>query len=113
MKQSSIDPKEVWEVLCQLGHQTHYLATKVIAHWDEYDHSNYRALQIKAGRIKRMYGIYDTDIKQEDVYNVDSPPNTFYPSLEEALSEMQKLINDGTFKEEEVQVLSLYRKQEQ
>ncbi|WP_299223855.1 hypothetical protein [uncultured Psychroserpens sp.] len=48
----SIDPKEVWEVLSQLGHHTHYLATKPITDWDEYDRSNYRSLRIKAGKEK-------------------------------------------------------------
>lgn len=48
----TIDPTEVGEVLVQLGHYTHYLGTKDIALWDDYDYSNYRSLQIKAGKIK-------------------------------------------------------------
>lgn len=51
MKQNeSIDPNEVWEVLSQLGHYTHYLASKPIEFWDEYDHSNYKSLKRKAGK---------------------------------------------------------------
>ena len=49
----NVDPKEVWKVLSQLGLHTHYLATKAIAYWDEYDHSNYRSLLYKAGRLKQ------------------------------------------------------------
>lgn len=45
-----IDSDEVWEVLSQLGHYTHYLASKAIESWDEYDHSNYKALRKKAGK---------------------------------------------------------------
>jgi len=51
MKQNeSIDPNEVWEVLSQLGHHTHYLASKPIKSWDEYDRSNYKSLRRKAGK---------------------------------------------------------------
>mgnify|MGYP007033642436 FL=1 len=46
----STDPKEVWEVLSQLGHRTHYLASKPIELWDEYDRSNYKSLRRKAGK---------------------------------------------------------------
>ena len=53
MKQNKkIDPKEVWEILQQLGLHTHYLASKPIINWDEYDRSNYRSLRIKAGKEK-------------------------------------------------------------
>ena len=45
-----IDSNEVWEVLSQLGHYTHYLASKPTESWDEYDRSNYKALRKKAGK---------------------------------------------------------------
>lgn len=45
-----IDPKEVWDILQQLGLYTHYLASKPIAFWDEYDRSNYMSLKRKAGK---------------------------------------------------------------
>ena len=45
-------PQSVREVLYQLGLHTHYLNTKPIKDWDEYDYSNYRSLQIKAGKTK-------------------------------------------------------------
>jgi len=52
MNNKNIDPKEVWSVLCQLGLHTHYLASKSIDFWDEYDRSNYRSLLYKSGRLK-------------------------------------------------------------
>lgn len=45
-------PQSVREILYQLGLHTHYLNTKPIKNWNEYDYSNYRSLQIKAGKIK-------------------------------------------------------------
>lgn len=52
---NNICPDEVWEVLSQLGHHTHYLASKPIELWDEYDRSNYRSLRKKAGKDKNEY----------------------------------------------------------
>jgi len=54
-KHQTIRPDEVWEVLSQLGHYTHYLASKPIETWDEYDRSNYKALRRKAGKDKSEY----------------------------------------------------------
>lgn len=45
-------PQSVREILYQLGLHTHYLGTKPIENWDEYDYSNYRSLLIKSGKIK-------------------------------------------------------------
>ena len=104
-----IDPKDVWGVLQQLGLHTHYLASKAIAFWDSYDYSNYRSLSIKAGKLKRVYGIYDTDVKQSDVHSVTTPPKQFYLTEQEATQEMQQLIDAGTCKENEVHILSIYK----
>ncbi|WP_452597124.1 hypothetical protein [Pontimicrobium sp. MEBiC01747] len=49
---TEVNPINVRETLYQLGLHTHYLNTKPIKNWDEYDHSNFRSLQIKAGKIK-------------------------------------------------------------
>lgn len=48
----NIDPVEVGDILTQLGLYDHYLGTKEIDLWDSYDYSNYRSLQIKAGKTK-------------------------------------------------------------
>lgn len=52
VRDEGINREDVWEVLSQLGHHTHYLASKAITDWDEYDHSNYKSLRIKAGKDK-------------------------------------------------------------
>lgn len=107
----TIDPKEVWEVLSQLGLYTHYLAYKVIAKWDCYDINNFRSLMIKAGKLKKMYGIYNTTVSQEEVPNVDSHPNFFFDSKEKAETVMQGFIADGIFEADEIHVLFRYEKQ--
>ncbi|MFV0571718.1 MAG: hypothetical protein ACK5M1_04695 [Xanthomarina gelatinilytica] len=110
-KKQSIDPKEVWDVLNQLSLQTHYLADKVIANWDEYDHANYRSLLIKAGRLKKMYGVYESYIKQDDVETTTSHPNFFFKTQEEATAVMEQIVADGLFEADELHVLYRYKKQ--
>ena len=105
-----IDPKEVWEVLSQLGLHTHYLASKTIASWDSYDVSNFRSLMIKAGKLKKMYGIYDTNVSQEDISHVDSHPNFFFDSREKAEAVMREFIADGIFQADDIHVLFRYKK---
>ncbi len=105
---TALHPVEVMKTLEQLGLQTHYLASKAIAFWDEYDHSNYRSLQIKAGKIKRVYGIYDTMVKQQDVYQITSQPKRFFESYDLAKEKLQEFIDSGTFKEDEIHILYRY-----
>jgi len=83
----------LWETLEQLGHPTHYLAFKGLDQWDEYDISNCRALQAKAGKVSKVYGIYDSSIMQADIDTVTSPPLRFYHSEEDAEEGIKKLLN--------------------
>ena len=105
-----IDPKEVWGVLSQLGLHTHYLASKEIARWNVYDKSNYRALMIKAGKLKKVYGIYDSMINQNDMPDIESHPNFCFDNKEKAELVMQEMIADDVFKADEVHVLWRYKK---
>ena len=41
--------EQVHKTLSQLGRYTHYLATKPLEEWDEYDKSNYKSMLKKAG----------------------------------------------------------------
>ena len=111
VKQQQVSCEEIWEVLSQLGLYTHYLASKPIADWDGYDHSNYKALLIKSGKLKKMYGIYGSNVSQNDVEIVTSHPNFYFKKEEEAKAAMKQLVADGLFKAEELHVLHRYRRQ--
>jgi len=111
VKEQRITYEEIWEVLSQLGQHTHYLANKPIADWDGYDRSNYRWLLIKSGKLRKMYGIYGSNVSQNDVDTVTSHPNFYFRKEEEANAVMQQLIADGLFKPEELHVLYRYRRQ--
>ncbi|WP_298507409.1 hypothetical protein [uncultured Kordia sp.] len=104
-----INPRGVYNTLEQLGHQTHYLGQKDIIIWDEYDISNYMSLQQKAGKITRVYGIYDVSVSQENVYEVDSPPKRFFETVEDAFEMMHSGVENGTFQKDEVHILERYK----
>lgn len=91
VKEEVISSNELSKILKQLGLFTHYLATKDIAIWDTYDHSNYRALQRKAGRIKKVFAIFDADVSNEDKYIVTTKPAFFFESEDEAMEELERI----------------------
>lgn len=106
-QQQTLHPVEVMKTLEQLGLPTHYLASKAIAFWDEYDHSNYEALLLKSGKVHAIYGIYDAEITEENLPDVDSPPKRFYETYGEAKAVMETWIADGKYTEDEIHVLPL------
>ncbi|MEQ9263120.1 MAG: hypothetical protein RLP14_08170 [Owenweeksia sp.] len=95
----------VKEILTQLELQTHYLWYKPISDWDAYDLSNYRALQVKAGKVAWVYGVYMASVKAEDAQKVTSPPNRFYDSHELAETAMNELITEKNFSPDELHIL--------
>lgn len=104
-----ISPIGVWNTLEQLGRESHYLNQKDITIWDEYDISNYMSMQRKAGKITRVYGIYDVSVTQDDVYKVDMHPKRFFENVEDAKEIMHSCTNNGIFKKNEVHILERYK----
>lgn len=89
--EAEITATDVQFMLDHLGLPTHYLASKPIDLWDEYDRSNYYSLERKATRrIRRVYGYYSKDIMECDKYLVTSPPVQFFSSKEEAEGKVSK-----------------------
>lgn len=102
-----VTPKRVFDTLVQLGLETHYLMQKPIAEWDEYDSANYRALSHKAGNPTPVFGIYDSEVMEEDKYIVTTPPPKFYNTEREAMDTLAELIKSGQLKEGEAKVMML------
>ena len=49
-----------------LGHHSHYLCTKPIESWDEYDYSNFNSLKRKATRsLKGVFAHFDEQCRRE------------------------------------------------
>tara|TARA_R110002051_G_scaffold2660_1_gene14269 strand:- start:16405 stop:17001 length:597 start_codon:yes stop_codon:yes gene_type:complete len=101
----SITPFEVYRTLDQLGLHTHYLMSKPIPQWDEYDYSNYNALRGKAGRVTTVYGLYDSDVTYKDVDSVTSQPKRFYETYELAQAQLIHLFSESLCAKDELHVL--------
>lgn len=94
------------EVLVQLASETHYLASKPIESWDDYDRSNYHSLLRKAGKPEPLYGVYDVDVREEDRYTVTLPEN-LYHSSREALRFLSELVEGGQFEDQDLKIMKL------
>lgn len=72
--------------------EIHYLASKPVENWDEYDTSNYRSLLVKTGTTKRVFAIFTSDVLAEDVYAVTTKPSYFFDTKKEAENEIKNIV---------------------
>ena len=88
--------------------ELHYLASKPVEEWDEYDTSNYRSLLVKTGTTKKVFAIFTSDVLAEDVYAVTTKPSYFFDTKSEAEEEIDTILLDGKFTRDELVVHSLW-----
>lgn len=88
--------------------ELHYLASKPVEEWDEYDTSNYRSLLVKTGTTKKVFAIFTSDVLAEDVYAVTTKPSYFFDTKSEAEEEIDNILIEGKFTREELVVHSLW-----
>lgn len=105
----SLTKEEVKITLKQLCLHAHYLLDKPIEKWDRYDIGNFQSLQLKAGRLQRVYGLYDIRVSQENAHLVESLPRRFYQRLEHAQSERLHLTGSDIDRAEEVHILTAFK----
>lgn len=91
-EEEEINHEDVVFMLNHLGLETHYLGSKPLDMWDEYDRSNYHSLKRKAtSRIRRVFAYFAKDVEEKHKYTVDSPPAMYYESREEAEANLTPL----------------------
>ncbi|MCL7752455.1 hypothetical protein [Polaribacter sp. Z022] len=105
---SDSSQEEVDAFFKKIQNEIHYLASKPVEKWDEYDTSNYRSLLLKTGRAKKVYAIFTSDVLAEDVYAVTTKPSYFFDTKEEAETEIKNIIAEGKFTQEDLVVHSLW-----
>ena len=88
--------------------ELHYLASKPVEEWDEYDTSNYRSLLVKTGTTKKVFAIFTSDVLAEDVYAVTTKPFYFFDTKSEAEEEIDNILIEGKFTRDELVVHSLW-----
>lgn len=108
LQREALTPTSVWETLVQLSHESHYLGSKPLADWDEYDHANYRSLQLKSGRIKKLWGIFNTSVTEKNIQQA-TPPKRFFDTHEQAKAEKQFLFQKENFHPDELHILPVYK----
>ncbi len=108
LNREALTPTSVWETLVQLSSEVHYLGSKPLAHWDEYDYANYRSLQLKSGRIKKLWGIFNTSVTEQNMHQA-TPPKRFFDTHEQAKAEKQFLIQKENFNTDELHILPVYK----
>lgn len=96
---------EIQKTLLQLGHASHYLGSKPTALWNRYDLNNYRALLIKAGKLRRVYGIYDSTVEPEDAATVGHQPSRYFESYPEAQNQLEVMIAQQGFSRADIRIL--------
>lgn len=92
----------------QTQNEIHYLASKPVTEWDEYDRANYRSLTKKSGRSKKVYGIFTSDVLKEDVYAVTTKPSYFFDTKKEAEDEITSIVSESKFTEDDLVIHSLW-----
>lgn len=88
--------------------ELHYLASKPVIDWDEYDTSNYRSLMFKTGKAKKVFAIFTSDVLKEDVYAVTTKPSYFFDTRKEAENEITNVITEGKFSKDDLVIHSLW-----
>lgn len=105
---SKYSQKEVDLFFKKTQNQIHYLASKPVEVWDEYDVSNYRSLSVKTGTSKKVYGIFTSDVLAEDVYVVTTKPSFLFDTQKEAEQEIEKILLEKKFTRDELTVHPLW-----
>lgn len=100
--------EEVHNFLNKTQNENHYLMMKPVEQWDEYDKSNYRSILLRTGKAKRVFGIFNADVLEEDVYAVTTKPSYFFDTKEEAKNEITNIVAEGQFCEDELVIHSLW-----
>ena len=100
---------EICEFFERTNNENHYLYSKPIEQWDEYDRSNYYSLLFKSGKTKRVFAIFTSDVDENDKYVVSTQPSFFFDTQEEAEGELKRIINEENFKEEDLKIMSLWK----
>ncbi len=92
------------KIVYQLGLHGHYLDTKFINQWDNYDYSNFDMMKIKSGRSAYAYAIFTSDVNARDINGVNSLPFRWFSTLELAEAKKKELMAKRGFSEGELKI---------
>ncbi len=103
-----MEQDEIDRFFDDIGLGAHYLRDKPVTEWDGYDRGNYFSLLSKHGKIERAFAIFSADVKSKEKYAVTTKPSYFFDTKEEAEKELENIIAEGRFTDEELVIHSLW-----
>lgn len=104
--QLSPTQESVTKLFKLLEMETHYLNCKPLKSWDEYDRSNFKALQRKAGIGEPVFGIFLSSMNPNDKY-ITPVIGNYYNDLGKAKSALGLLDSTGEYSSTDYQILPL------
>lgn len=108
-KTPELSHSEISEFFERTNNESHYLYSKPIEKWDEYDRGNYYSLLFKRGKTKRVFAIFTSDVEEKDKYAVTTKPNFFFDTQDEAEKELNKILTQEKFKEGDLKIMTLWK----
>lgn len=105
----TMSQEEIHRFFDKIQIDPHYLRDKPVEEWDEYDKSNYHSILYKHGKTRRVFGIFTSEVNEEDKYAVSTKPTFFFDTKEEAEDELQKILNEKKFKKSDLKIMSLWK----
>ena len=106
---NSVSPQDVSEFFERTNNETHYLYSKPLDQWDEYDRSNYNSLLFKSGKTKRVFAIFTSDVDEKDKYLVTTKPSFFFDTKKEAETELNNLLTEENFEVGDLKIMTLWK----
>ncbi len=105
----TLSQKEIEPFFERIGLELHYLFSKPVDKWDEYDSSNYYSLLFKHGKTKRVFAIFTSDVEEKDKYVVTTKPSFFFDTEDEAKIELKHILKKNKFKKDDLKIMSLWQ----
>lgn len=91
-------------LLHQTSQQSHYLASKGVDNFDEYDDSNLRSILRKAGWMRKVYGVFSKEALADETST--DKLKVYFDTHAEALFELSRRVNEDDVSESDLKVMS-------
>ena len=91
-------------LLNQTGQQSHYLRDKGSDKLDEYDLSNLNTILRKAGWLRKVYGVFDSEAPSNEASS--DAQVVYYDTHTEAMVEVSRRVNEENIPEDKLKVMS-------
>lgn len=104
-----LDQEEVNHFFTSTYLELHYLFSKPISEWDKYDLSNYYSLLKKHGKSTCVYGIFTSDVTEQQKYEVTTKPTSLFDTKAEAEEELERMALERNIPKSEFVIHPLWR----